>query len=251
METNYLVQDLTTIVVIASGVSILFSILRWPSILGYLLSGLIVGPYLTSGFSVHDQGSIRNISELGVIFLMFCIGLEFDLKKLKQTLFPSFLAMLFQAIMAFTVGTATAHIAGWNVTIGIFLGAIFSISSTMVAIPLIKQQNAMQQPFAQFTMGVAILEDIFAVVLLVILSNLRQNSFHFTKCFHLVFWITVFIASMLIFGRLAAQRFIRLLSKISSNELAHVCIVGLILLLSCTHSRRFHSGIFRFHRHAH
>ena len=232
MHESYLIQDLTTIVVIAGTVSVIFSILRWPSILGYLLSGLIVGPYVTAKFSIHDPSSIKSISELGVIFLMFCIGLEFDLKKLKQTLFPSLLAMLFQALTAFFIGTTVAHVIGWSPALGIFLGAIFAVSSTMVAIPIIKQQNAMQQPFAQFTMGVAILEDIFAVVLLVILSNLQQGGFHFSQCLNLVFWITVFITGMLIFGRLFARRFIRLLKKIANPEIMHVCVAGLILLLS-------------------
>ena len=140
--------------------------------------------------------------------------------------------MFFQSVFAFFTGAMVANLLGWSSTLGTFLGAIFSISSSMVAIPIIKQQNAMKQPFAQFTMGVAILEDIFAVVLLVILSNLRQGYFNFSDCFNLIFWITVFISSMLIFGRLAAQKFIKLLKKISNEEIVHICVVGLILLLS-------------------
>lgn len=232
MEASYLIQDLTTIMVTASIVSIVFSILRWPSILGYLVAGLIVGPYITSNFVIRDEASIHSISELGVIFLMFCIGLEFDLKKLQQTLFPSILAMFFQAVMAFFTGALVAHSLGWNPLLGTFLGAIFSISSSMVAIPILKNKNALKQPFAQFTIGVAVLEDIFAVVLLVLLSNSRQGHFNFTECLNLIFWITVFIASMLIFGRLAAQRFIVLLKKITNEEIVHICVVGLILLLS-------------------
>lgn len=232
METDFLIQDLTTIVVTASLVSIVFAILRWPSILGYLLSGIIVGPYTTSNLVIHDQASIHSISELGVIFLMFCIGLEFDLKKLKQTLFPSVLAMFLQAVTSFFLGALVANLLGWNPLLGTFLGAIFSISSSMVAIPILKNKNALKQPFAQFTIGVAVLEDIFAVVLLVVLSNLRHGQFNFVDCFNLIFWITVFIASMLIFGRLMAQRFIGLLKKIPHEEIIHVCVVGLILLLS-------------------
>ena len=125
MHESYLIQDLTTIIVIAGAVSVVFSILRWPSILGYLLSGLIVGPYVTEKFSIHDASSVKSISELGVIFLMFCIGLEFDLKKLKQTLFPSLLAMLFQALTAFFIGTTVAHVIGWSPVLGIFLGKRF------------------------------------------------------------------------------------------------------------------------------
>ena len=232
MEASYLVKDLTTIVVVASIVSIIFSILKWPSILGYLLSGLIVGPYITSNFVIRDEVSIHNISELGVIFLMFCIGLEFDLKKLQQTLFPSLLAMFFQAITAFFLGATVAHFLGWNPMLGTFLGATFAVSSTMVAIPILQSKNAMKQPFAQFTIGIAVLEDIFAVVLLVVLSNSPQGHFNFKECFNLIFWITVFISSMLIFGRLAAQRFIKLLKIITNTEIVHICVVGLILLLS-------------------
>lgn len=232
METSFLIQDLTTIVVTASFVSIVFSILKWPSILGYLLSGIIVGPYTTSNFVIRDAVSIHSISELGVIFLMFCIGLEFDLKKLKQTLFPSFLAMFFQCVMAFFLGAMVAHLLGWKPILGTFLGAIFSISSSMVAIPILKNKNALKQPFAQFTIGVAVLEDIFAVVLLVVLAGARNGHFNFKECFTLIFWITVFISSVLVFGRLIAQKFICLLKKITVPEIIHVCVVGLILLLS-------------------
>lgn len=237
MEASHLIQDLTTIVVTASIVSILFSILRWPSILGYILSGLIVGPYTTSNLVIRDEASIHSISELGVIFLMFCIGLEFDLKKLQQTLFPSFLAMFLQAIMAFFTGAMVAHCLGWTPILGTFLGAIFAISSSMVAVPILKNKNALKQPFAQFTIGVAVLEDIFAVILLVILSNARNGHFNATECINLLFWITVFISSMLIFGRLAAQRFIKLLHRIANEEIAHICVVGLILWLSALSSR--------------
>ena len=232
METSFLIQDLTTIVVTASFVSIIFSFLKWPSILGYLLSGLIVGPYITSNFGIQDAASVQSISELGVIFLMFCIGLEFDLKKLQQTLFPSILAMFFQCIMAFFLGAMVAHLLGWEPILGTFLGAIFSISSSMVTIPILKNKNALKQPFAQFTIGIAVLEDISAVILLVVLSGARSGHFNFSECFTLIFWIAVFISSMLIFGRLAAQRFIRLLKKITNPEIIHVCVIGLILLLS-------------------
>ncbi len=237
METSYLIQDLTTIVVTASVVSILFSILRWPNILGYILSGLIVGPYTTSNLVIRDEASIHSISELGVIFLMFCIGLEFDLKKLQQTLFPSFLAMFLQGIMAFFTGAMVAHCLGWTPILGTFLGAIFAISSSMVAVPILKHKNALKQPFAQFTIGVAVLEDIFAVILLVVLSNIRNGHFDFHECINLLFWITVFISSMLIFGRLVAQRFIKLLHRIANEEIANICVVGLILLLSALSSR--------------
>ncbi|MFQ6722834.1 MAG: cation:proton antiporter [Opitutales bacterium] len=235
--SHHIIQDLTTIVVVASIVSILFSILRWPSILGYILSGLIVGPYTTSNLVIRDEASIHSISELGVIFLMFCIGLEFDLKKLQQTLFPSFLAMFLQAIMAFFTGAMVAHCLGWTPILGTFLGAIFAISSSMVAVPILKHKNALKQPFAQFTIGVAVLEDIFAVILLVVLSNARNGHFNLAECINLLFWITVFISSMLIFGRLAAQRFIKLLHRIANEEIAHICVVGLILWLSALSSR--------------
>ena len=128
METSFLIQDLTTIVVTASLVSIVFSFLKWPSILGYLLSGLIVGPYVTSNFCIQDAASVQSISELGVIFLMFCIGLEFDLKKLRQTLFPSILAMFFQCVMAFFLGAMVCHC----ITINMIIDFLFAqIDSTM------------------------------------------------------------------------------------------------------------------------
>lgn len=231
MEESSLIQNLTLIVAIASVVSIIFSTLRWPTILGYLLSGVLIHSY----FPAHCHENhvfIQSISELGVIFLMFCVGLEFDLKKLKQTLLPCLLAMFFQACTGFFLGITVARIIGLSATLGLFLGAIFSISSTMVAIPIIKQQNALQQPFAQFTIGIAILEDILAIVLLSILSSIQNGNFGFGKCLNLVFWITIFMVSITIFGRLIAKRIITIFKKISNQEVMNVCTIGIVLLLS-------------------
>lgn len=232
MDTTYLIHDLSAVVIGASLVSIVFSALNWPSILGYLLTGLLIGPHLFPNTFVHNEMTVQAISELGVIFLMFCIGLEFDLKKLQQTLFPCLFAMGLQILMAFFSGIFIAHLLGWSALEGIFLGAICSISSSMVAIPILKQKNALKKMFAQFTMGIAILEDIMAVIFLVVLSNTSQGHFKLDQCLNLIFWITAFIASMLVFGRLFAQRFLRLLRTIHSEEIIHVCVVGLILLLS-------------------
>lgn len=231
MEESSLIQNLTLILVTASFVSIIFSMLHWPTILGYLLSGVLVHSY----FPTHcDENHvfIQSISELGVIFLMFCVGLEFDLKKLKQTLLPCLLAMCFQACMGFFLGITVARIIRLSATLGLFLGAIFSISSTMVAIPIIKQQNALQQPFAQFTIGIAILEDIFAIVLLSVLSSIQNGNFGFGKCLNLIFWITIFMVSITVFGRLIANRIIAIFKKISNQEVMNVCTIGIVLLLS-------------------
>ncbi|MDR0755388.1 MAG: cation:proton antiporter [Puniceicoccales bacterium] len=232
METSYLIQDLAAVVVGASVVSIIFSMLKWPSILGYLLTGLLIGPHLSPDIFIHDKISVQEISELGVIFLMFCIGLEFDLKKLQQTLFPCLLAMFLQVILAFFIGALMARFLGWTALEGTFLGAVCAISSSMVAIPILRQKNALRKSFAQFTIGIAILEDIFAVVLLVIFSNAGQSRFNWHQCLSLIFWMTSFIASMLVLGRLFAQRFLKILTNIHSEEIIHVCVVGLILLLS-------------------
>ena len=140
--------------------------------------------------------------------------------------------MSFQVLVAFFIGTLFAHVLHWNPMEGIFLGAICSISSSMVAIPILKNKDALKQPYAQFTIGVAVLEDILAVLLLVILSNVGQGYFNWKQCFNLLFWISVFIASMIFFGRLVAQRFMSLLHRIHNEEIIHVCVVGIILLLS-------------------
>ena len=102
----------------------------------------------------------------------------------------------------------------------------------MVTIPILRQKNALKKHFAQFTLGMAILEDIFAVVLLTIFSNATQETFQWKSCLNLIFWMTAFIASMLVFGRLLAQKFLRILHNIHNEEVIHVCVVGLILLLS-------------------
>ena len=232
MEESSILLDLTNVLVSASAVSIIFSLLRWPAILGYLLAGMLAGPYITPELWVKNQDKIREISELGVIFLMFYIGLEFDLRKLKQTFFPAFLAMILQTFFAFFLGTSIAPLLGIPAHQGIFLGAIFAISSTMVAIPILKNKGELRSSHAQFAIGISIFEDILAIILLVLLASKTQKAISWSVSLDIIFLITVFIAGTFFFGRLIANKVLAVLQKVANEEVIHLAVVAFILLSS-------------------
>ncbi len=232
METGYLLRDLTIVLVAAGVVSVLFSFLRWPIILGYLVAGMCIGPHMTKHLWVHNETTVQEISTLGVIFLMFYCGLSFDLKRVKQTFVPSFFAVALQTLFSIAVGLTFSSLLGWSLLQGIFLSGVLSITSTMVAIPIISSKDAMKSNYAQFTIGIAILEDILAVLLLALLTGLSQaGHMQWGLALKITFWITVFLAAVFFVGRLVAPKCMKALSVFKQEEVLHVVLIGLILLV--------------------
>lgn len=230
MEHGSIINDLAIVIVCAAVVTVLFRALRLPVLLGYLLSGLLVGPHFLPQSPVKDLTTIEDLSELGVAFLMFYIGLEFDLKKLQRTLGPALLAVALQTIGMIFVGVLTAPLLGWSSINGLFIGCLLAISSTMVTLPILKAQDALKANFAQVAIGMLILEDILAILVLVILTGVGSTGrFEWDAAWKAVFFVGVFIVMVYFTGKLAAPKLLRLLRKFGNPEMITVVAVALIL----------------------
>lgn len=230
MEHGSIIVDLAIVIVCAAVVTVLFRALHLPVLLGYLLSGLLVGPNFLPQSPVKDLSTIQDLSELGVAFLMFYIGLEFDLKKLQRTLGPSLLAVILQTITMICVGVITAHLLGWSSVNGLFIGCLLAISSTMVTLPILRGQDALKANFAQVAIGMLILEDILAILVLVILTGVGvTGKFELEEAWKAVFFVGVFIVMVYFTGKLLAPKLLRLLRKFANPEMITVVSVALIL----------------------
>jgi len=230
LEHGSIIIDLSIVIVCAAVVTVLFRALHLPVLLGYLLSGLLVGPNFLPQSPVKDLSTIQDLSELGVAFLMFYIGLEFDLKKLQRTLGPALLAVILQTIGMVCVGILTAHLLGWSHINGLFIGCLLAISSTMVTLPILRAQDALKANFAQVAIGMLILEDILAILVLVILTGVGVTGrFELEGAWKAVFFVGVFIVFVYFTGKLAAPRLLRLLRKFANPEMITVVSVALIL----------------------
>jgi CPA2 family monovalent cation:H+ antiporter-2 len=243
MEEGSLIKNLDIIVASAGTIGMVFHFLRLPLLLGYIVSGFIIGPHFLPTPFVKDEYTIRQLSELGVIFLMFYVGVEFDLEKLKRAAGSSLLAVLSQTISMVLIGILISPLFGWSGMNGMFLGALLAITSTMVTIPLLKEQNAMNKNFGQLTMGILILEDIVAILLLVILSGIAITGyFEWEAVGRVTFLVGVFVVMVLVIVKLFASRLIRVMKKVTAPELFVLVIIGFALGLGEI-ANKFHFSV--------
>ena len=231
-ETSTLIKDLAILIVAAGVVTLIFHLLRLPLLIGYLVAGFLVGPHFPlfgAGF-IENSHIINQLSELGVVFLMFYMGMEFDLRKLKVVFTPAVVAVGLQSIMALFLGLMTAPFMGWSQMDGLFLGGLLAISSSMVTIEVLRSQGNLKRNYAQLAIGFLILEDILAVLLLVILTGVGVTGrFNWVELWQVSFLVGVFVVVIYFVGKLLARQLLRLLEIVGSVELITLAMVGLVL----------------------
>ncbi|MDR1890641.1 MAG: cation:proton antiporter [Puniceicoccales bacterium] len=234
-------QDLST-VCIASGIfALIFHYLKLPLLLGYIVGGFLIGPHCLN--CIHGGESINQLSELGVIFLMFYIGLEFDLMKLKKIFVPSAFWLTLQSIGMIAIGMLVAPLLGWSGLNGLFLGSMLVMSSTMITIPLLKAKNTLNTEYAQCAIGCLILEDILAIVFLVILSGIgRTGQLNMFEVKRSTFIISVFVVMVFCVGKLVAPFFVRILFRDPSPEALVVAIIGFLMAI-CQLAHHFNFSV--------
>ncbi len=233
MHTIGLINDLTVVLICASLVSLLFTQLKWPVFLGYIVSGLLVGPNLFPFSPVSDLHNIEQLSQLGIIFLMFHIGMEFDLKKMRQVLLPALLAVGIQTATFIFIGLQTAPLFGQGSLFGIFLGCLLAISSSMVTVSILHDLKCMKQPHAQIAIAILIFEDILAITMLVVLSGIAvSNTISISTITKVTFFILVFVAVVFFLGKLLASKAINFLADQKNEELITLTAVAFVLGIS-------------------
>ena len=175
-EELNLVRDLAVILVSAGLFTIISKALKQPLILGYIAAGLLVGPYgdFFPGISSHE--AVQEWSEIGVIFLMFALGLEFSFKKLLKVGSPAMLIAGVKFLGVFAVGFLVGKAVGWTSMESIFLGGLLSMSSTAVVIKSYEDMGLKGRPYASLVFGTLVIEDLIAILLMVLLSTLAVSQ---------------------------------------------------------------------------
>ena len=166
-----LITDLGLILVTAGITTLLFKKIQQPLVLGYILAGFLVGPYSSLVPTVSDAESIKTWSEIGVIFLLFSLGLEFSFKKLVKVGGSASITAMVEIILMIVFGFIGGQLMDWSVMDSIFLGAILSMSSTTIIIRAFDEVGAKTQKFAGLVFGILIVEDLIAILLMVVLST--------------------------------------------------------------------------------
>jgi len=225
-----LIQDLGIIAAGAAVASIIFRKLHMPTIFGYLAVGLFLGSSIFPTPIIADSDTINQVSELGVMFLLFFMGMEFDLGKLRSVLTPALLAVVAQTIAMLFLSRLVAPLLGWGYLSSLFFGCLLAISSSMVTIRVLQEQGKINLPHAQLATGIMILEDVLAVVMLVILSGIGvSKSFDWQQIWLVVFMMGVFVVGVFFFGRILARKIARHMLGEENREALTIISAGLAL----------------------
>ncbi len=230
MHSNALVfiQDLAVIMLIAGFISVLCHRFRQPVVLGYIIAGIIIGPHTPPFSFIQDNNTIQTLAELGVIFLMFSLGLEFNLHKLSKVGKSAAIATFLEIILMTTLGYWLGRFFGWNYADSIFLGAMLAISSTTIILKALEELGMKKKKFAHLIFGILILEDIFAIAILALLSTISiTGSMHAEDFIITLGKLVTFLVVSLFLGILIIPRLLAYIAKFKSREMLLISVLGM------------------------
>ena len=227
-ELPHLIEDLALILVVAGVVTLVFKRLRQPLVLGYIVAGFLVSPNMPYTASVVDMESVHLWADIGVMFTLFSLGLEFSFKKiLRMGASPiiSTCTIIFSMSM---LGVCVGHLFGWGKMDCIFLGGMLAMSSTTIIYKAFDDMGLRQQQFAGMVMSVLILEDILAIVMMVMLSAVAGgDAIEGNQMLHSIISIGFFLVLWLVVGIFAIPLFLRSVRGLINNEVLLVVSLGL------------------------
>ena len=227
-ELPALIQDLALILIVASIVTIVFKKLKQPLVLGYIVAGFLVSPHMPLTASVVDMENVHLWADIGVMFLLFSLGLDFSFKKiLKMGASPviSTITIIFSMSM---LGMLVGYAFGWSRMDCIFLGGMLAMSSTTIIYKAFDDLGLQQQQFASLVMSVLILEDILAIVMMVMLSAIASGSNpDGSQMLGSVVKIGFFLILWLVVGISAVPLFLRSVRKLINAEVLLIVSLGL------------------------
>lgn len=223
-----LLQDLAVVMMVAAFVTVVFRQLKQPVVLGYILAGVIIGPHTPPYALIADKHTIETLSELGVIFLMFALGLEFSLRKLTKVGATAIIAATMEIVLMVWVGYQIGKAFGWKMMDCVFLGAVLAISSTTIIIKALEELGKTKEHFAQLIFGILIVEDILAILMIAMLSGFATTgSLSAAEAGVTVGKLSAFLGVLLVAGLIFVPRLLDYVAKFKSNEMLLVTVTGL------------------------
>jgi CPA2 family monovalent cation:H+ antiporter-2 len=222
-----LLQDLAAVMLIAGFTTILCHRLKQPVALGYIIAGVILGPHTPIEF-VKDEETIRGLGDIGVVLLMFSLGLEFSLRKLTTVGMSAFVAALLEITLMMWLGYEVGRFFDWKPKDCVFLGAMLSISSTTIIVKALGELGKSREAFAEVIFGILVIEDLLAIVMLALLSGYATTgSVHAGEVGVEVLKLAVFFTLVLVLGFIAVPRLFDYIARFRNDEMMLVAALGL------------------------
>lgn len=221
-------QDLAVVMIVAGLVTVIFHRFKQPVVLGYIIAGAIIGPHTPPFPLIKDEQTVQTLAELGVVLLMFSLGLEFSLRKLKRVGGTALIASSLEIVLMVAVGYQIGRAFGWSTMDSIFLGAMISISSTTIIIKALAELGKSKEEFAQLIFGILIVEDILAIVMIALLSGIAMTgSLGIAEVGATIGKLGIFLAAALVIGLIAVPRLLGYVARFKSNEMLLITVLGL------------------------
>ncbi|MCX2431535.1 MULTISPECIES: cation:proton antiporter [unclassified Pedobacter] len=232
MHLPDLIADLGLILAAAGITTLIFKKIKQPLVLGYILAGLLVGPHLDFFPSVTDTKNINIWGEIGVIFLLFSLGLEFSFKKLVKVGGSASVTAIVEVVFMLLIGFSAGKLMGWKTMDSIFLGGILSVSSTTIIIRAFEELGVKHKKFAGLVFGVLIVEDLVAILLLVLLSTLAvSQQFAGSEMLISILKLAFFLVLWFLGGIFLIPSFLKATRKLMNDETMLVVSLALCLLM--------------------
>lgn len=229
-EVAPLISDLAVILIAAGAVTLLFKWLKQPVILGYIVAGILAGPATSFLPTVTDVTNIKTWADIGVIFLLFAMGLDFSFKKLMNVGFTAFIAAIVIICGMMVTGYMAGNAMGFSHMNSLFLGGMLSMSSTAIVFKAFNDMGLMEQKFTGVVLGILVVEDLLAVVMMVVLSTLAASQhFEGSAMMDSILKLVVFLVFWFALGIFLIPTLMKKARKLVSDEILLIVAIGLCL----------------------
>lgn len=228
MNEGAFMQDLAMLMAVAGSVSLLFTALKWPKVIGYILAGVMLSRHTLGGSLLSDESSVQTIGQLGIVFLMFTMGLELStskLKKVSNVVMPT--ALLDSVIMiclGFTIGRTCF---GWGTVPSLFLGAAICDSATTLLAKVIDEMRWSSRPFVKYVLCTSVCEDIICVGVIALITGVANGAgMNIAEIAKSLGGLGIFFVAVFFFGLVLIPRFLTSIAKRNDEEALLITLLG-------------------------
>jgi CPA2 family monovalent cation:H+ antiporter-2 len=234
MNESAFFQDLALLMAVAGLVSVVFAKLRWPKVIGYIFAGVMMSQYTWGGGFLADEASVRTIGQLGVVFLMFAMGLDFSpsqMKRIKNVALPT--AIVDTVVMTWLGYTIGRHCFGWGSVPSLFLGAAICDSATTMLAKVIGEMKWSSRPFVKYALGTSVCEDIICVGVISLITGVATGGGVSLSAAGLSLGgLCVFFLSVIVFGFVFVPRLLKSVAKTHDGEALLLTMLGCCFFIS-------------------
>jgi len=233
MEEITLLKDFAVIMVVAGAVTLIFRRLRQPVILGYLIAGLLIGPYTPPFSFVSNTQTINMLADLGIILLVFAIGIDFSWNKIRQVGMSVLLIACIEIITMISLGYAVGRLLGWSHIEAFFLGAALQSTSTPIVVKILKDMGKLNALSTKLIVGISVVEDFIAIAILSLLSQITSTGIsNFGDVGVIVLRLVIFVVATLVIGMIIVPRILKFVHRFQSKEALLITSLGLCFALA-------------------